>query len=67
MDIKSDFAGIGTSVFYGHNFIKVRCVGMASSATRYYCKGHFCDQFFTKFNDTESVGVIGNPSEASAG
>ena len=34
-------------VFYGHNVIQVRCVGsaMASSASRYYRKGHFCDQF----------------------
>ena len=28
---------------------------MASSASRYYRKGHLCDQFFTKFNDTECV------------
>ena len=30
-------------------------VGMSSSASRYYSKGHFCNQFFTKFNDTECV------------
>ena len=30
-------------------------VGMASSASCYYSKGHFCDQFLTKFNDTECV------------
>ena len=55
------------SVFYGHNLIEVRCVGsgMASSARRYSRKGHghLCDQFFTKFNDTECVRMIGNPSE----
>ena len=49
------------SVFYGHNVIELRCVGMASSATRYYRKGQFCDQFFTKLNDTEFVTMIGNP------
>ena len=42
-------------MFYGHTFIEARCVGMAPSATRYYRKGHFCDRFFAKFNDTESV------------
>ena len=36
-------------------FIDVRCVGMVTSASRYCHKGHFCDQFFTKFNDTEFV------------
>ena len=43
------------SMFYGHNFIEVRRVGsgMASSASRYYRKGHFCDQFFAKFNHAE--------------
>ena len=49
------------SVFYGHNFIEerepIRCggSGIATSANRHYRKGHFCDQFFTKFNDTECV------------
>ena len=45
------------SVFYGHHFIEVCHVGsgMASSASRYYRKGHFCDQFFINFNDTECV------------
>ena len=46
------------SMFYGHNYIEepepLRCFGsgMASSASRYYRKGNFCDQFVTKFNDT---------------
>ena len=42
------------------------CVGsgMASSASRYYRKGHFCDQFFTKLNDTECVCILVNLSEA---
>ena len=46
------------SVLYGHNFIEVRCHGsrMASLASRYYRKGHFCDQCFTTFTDhTECV------------
>ena len=32
----------------------------------YYSKGHFCDQFFTKFDDTGHVYqcMIGTPSEA---
>ena len=44
-------------VFYGHSCIAVRCVGsgMAYSASLYYHKGHFCDQLFTQFNDTECV------------
>ena len=46
-----------SSVFFGHHFIEVRCVGsgIASSTSRYYHKGHFCNQFFPKFNDTECV------------
>ena len=58
MDIKSDLQEVAPpSMLYGHHFIKVRCVGsgMASWARPYYRKGHFCDQFFTKFNDTEYV------------
>ena len=45
------------SVFYGQNFIEVCRVGsgIASSASRYYRNGHFCDQFFINFNDTECV------------
>ena len=52
------------SVFYGHHFIEVRCFGSgkASSTGRYHPKGHFCEQFVTKFNDTECM--IGNPGEA---
>ena len=51
------------SVLYGYNFIEGHCVGsrMASSASSSYRKGHFCDQFFTKFNST--VCMIGNPRE----
>ena len=43
------------SMFYGHNYIELYCVGMASSASRCYRKGQFCDQQFTKFNDTECL------------
>ena len=45
------------SVFNGRNCIEVCSVGsgISSAAIRYYCKGHFCDQFFTKFDDTEYV------------
>ena len=35
-----------------------------SSATRYCRKGHFCDQFFTKFNDT-TVCMIDKELERS--
>ena len=28
---------------------------MTCSASHYYCKGHSCEQLFTKFNDTEWV------------
>ena len=40
------------SVFYGHHYIEVRCVGsgMASSESRYYRKGDFCDQFSSVMN-----------------
>ena len=38
--------------------------GTAYSSSRYYRKGHFCDQFFTQFNDTESVCILGNQNEA---
>ena len=43
------------TVFNGRNCIEVCSVGsgISSAAIRYYCKGHFCDQFFTKFDDTE--------------
>ena len=45
------------SVFNGRNCIEVCSVGsgISSAASRYYCMGHFCDQFFTKFDDTEYV------------
>ena len=45
------------SVFNGRNCIEVCSVrsGISSAASRYYCKGHFCDQFFTKFDETEYV------------
>ena len=35
----------------------LRCVGsgIASSGSHCYRKGHFCDQFFTKFHDTDCV------------
>ena len=48
---------VSPSVFYGHNVIEVRCVGSgrASSTIRYYRKGHFCNQLFPPFNDTECV------------
>ena len=56
------------SMFNGCNCIEVCNVvsGISSAASRYYCKGHFCDQFFTKFDDTEYVYqcMIGTPSEA---
>ena len=55
------------SVFNGRNGIDVCPVGsgISSTAIRYYCKGHFRDQFFTKFDDTEYVYqcMIGTPSE----
>ena len=37
--------------------------GISSAASRYYCKGHFCDQSFTKFDGTEYV-YDRDPSEA---
>ena len=44
------------SVFNGRNCIEVCAVGSGiSSAASCYCKGHYCDQFFTKFDDTEYV------------
>ena len=48
------------SVFNGRNFIEVCSVGsgISSAASRYYCRGHFCDQFFTKFDDTEYVEYV---------
>ena len=56
------------SVFNGRNCIEVCPVGSgnSSAASRYYCKGHFCDQLFTKFDDIEYVYqcMIGTPSEA---
>ena len=46
-------------VFNGRNCIEVCSVGseISSAASSYYCKGHFCDQFFTKFDDTEYLCV----------
>ena len=46
------------SVFNGRNCIEVCSVGsgISSATSRYYCKGHLCDQFFTKFDDT--VGSV---------
>ena len=45
------------SVFNVRNCTKVCGAGsgISSAASRYYCKGHFCDQFFTKFDGTEYV------------
>ena len=55
-----------SSVFNGRNCTEVCSVGsgISSAAICYYCKGHFCDQFFTKFDGTGSMCIIGTPSEA---
>ena len=42
------------SLFYGHNCIEIRN-GLFGEPLLYYRKGHFCNQFFTKFNDTECI------------
>ena len=56
------------SVFNGSNCNEVCPVGseISSAVSRYYCKGHFCDQIFTKFDDTWYVyqRIIGTPGEA---
>ena len=55
-------------MFNGRNCIEVCSVGsrISFAASRYYCKGHLCDQFFMKFDDTEYVYqcMIGTPSAA---
>ena len=55
-------------MFNGHNCVEVCSVGsgISSAASCYYCKGHFCDQFLTKFDDTEyvyqyKIGTRGKP------
>ena len=53
------------SVFNGRNCIEVCSVGrgISSAAIRYYCKGHFCNQFFRRLM-IQSMCMIGTPSEA---
>ena len=56
MDIKSDFYRKWRYLACSMDITLSKYnIVTASSASRYYCSGHFCDQFFTKFNDTECV------------
>ena len=56
------------SVFNGGNYTEVCSVGsgISSASSRYYCKGHFCVQLFTKFDGRglQNMCKIGTPSEA---
>ena len=54
------------TMFYGHNLIEVRCVGMASSYSRYCRKGYFWESGSRSSQSLMilSMCMIGNPTEA---